>query len=228
MTRLGSGTQIQVAFWWQNKAFKWSKGSIQGALSACSNTLRSSETMLFVFLPISTKRLCLIRMWLSYASTITLWIVPVHTLWPVGSVQAAAQLQISYCEDGMHWLDSCSKICIVGGYFSGTLERGQMGDNLEFLVRFWVAFRCFVYLINTSVIFMHEGMCRVLLMLGLIVVTFVSEKRIMAVIGLRVVLATGPGNPPAVRVRTGKTVRFGSRTVQKPDPQRLGGPNPDP
>jgi len=43
-----------------------------------------------------------------------------------------------------------------------------------------------------------------------------------------VVLATGPGNPPAVRVRTGKTVRFGSRTIQKPDPQRLGEPNPDP
>jgi hypothetical protein len=47
-------------------------------------------------------------------------------------------------------------------------------------------------------------------------------------VNLEVVLATGPGNPPAVRVRTGKTVRFGSRTVQKPDPQRLGGPNPDP
>jgi hypothetical protein len=45
---------------------------------------------------------------------------------------------------------------------------------------------------------------------------------------IQLVLATGPGNPPAVRVRTGKTVRFGSRTVQKPDPQRLGGPNPDP
>ena len=42
------------------------------------------------------------------------------------------------------------------------------------------------------------------------------------------VLATGPGNPPAVRVRTGKTVRIGSRTVQKPDQQHLGGPNPDP
>ena len=42
------------------------------------------------------------------------------------------------------------------------------------------------------------------------------------------VLATGPGNPPAVRVRTGKTVQFGSRTIQKPDPQRLGGLNPDP
>jgi len=43
-----------------------------------------------------------------------------------------------------------------------------------------------------------------------------------------VVLATGPGNPPAVRVWTGKTVRFGSRTVQKPDPEHIGGPNPDP
>jgi len=42
-----------------------------------------------------------------------------------------------------------------------------------------------------------------------------------------VVLATGPGNPPAVQVWTGKTVRFGSRTVQKLDPQHLGGPNPD-
>ena len=29
-----------------------------------------------------------------------------------------------------------------------------------------------------------------------------------------VVLGTGPGNPPAVQVWTGKTVRFGSRTVQ--------------
>jgi hypothetical protein len=32
----------------------------------------------------------------------------------------------------MHWLDSCSRICLVGGYFSGTLEGGQMRDNLEF------------------------------------------------------------------------------------------------
>jgi len=44
----------------------------------------------------------------------------------------------------------------------------------------------------------------------------------------QLVLATGPGNPPAVRVWTGKTVLFGSTTVQKPDPQLLGGPNPDP
>jgi len=47
-------------------------------------------------------------------------------------------------------------------------------------------------------------------------------------IHLRVVLATGPGNPPAVQVWTAKTGRFGSRTGQKPDPQTIGGPNPDP
>jgi len=48
------------------------------------------------------------------------------------------------------------------------------------------------------------------------------------VLGLPLVLATGPGNPPAVQVWTGKTVLFGTRTVQKPDPQLLGGPNLDP
>jgi len=43
----------------------------------------------------------------------------------------------------------------------------------------------------------------------------------------KLVLATGPGNPPAVRVWTGKTVRFSSKTLQKPNQQTLGGPNPD-
>jgi len=44
----------------------------------------------------------------------------------------------------------------------------------------------------------------------------------------QVVLAMGPGDPPAVRVWTAKTGRLGSRPVQKPDPLTLGGPNPDP
>jgi len=39
------------------------------------------------------------------------------------------------------------------------------------------------------------------------------------------VLATGPSNLPAA---TGKTVWFGSRTVQKSDPLLVGGPNPAP
>jgi hypothetical protein len=49
-----------------------------------------------------------------------------------------------------------------------------------------------------------------------------------SLIELLIVLATGPGNSPGVQVRTGKRVRFGSRAVQKPDLQRLGGANPDP
>ena len=42
------------------------------------------------------------------------------------------------------------------------------------------------------------------------------------------VLATGPANLPAVRVWTPKTGWVGSKTIQRLDPQTLGGPNPDP
>jgi len=52
---------------------------------------------------------------------------------------------------------------------------------------------------------------------------YAHHKNVVA----ELVLATGPGNPPAFRVWTAKTGRFGSRTVQKPDPLTLGGPNPD-
>jgi hypothetical protein len=45
---------------------------------------------------------------------------------------------------------------------------------------------------------------------------------------IRLVSATGPGNPPAVRVWTLKTGRVGSRTVQTPDLQTRGGRNPYP
>jgi len=32
----------------------------------------------------------------------------------------------------MHWVDSGSRICVVGEYIAGTLEGGWIGDNLEF------------------------------------------------------------------------------------------------
>jgi len=93
--------------------------------------MKSSETVLLDSLPLMCKALLLMRMWLGYTSTITLWILPLQALWPIGSVKAAATLQIICCEDGMHSLDGGSTICVVGGYFSGTLKDGQMGDNLE-------------------------------------------------------------------------------------------------
>jgi len=34
--------------------------------------------------------------------------------------------------DGMHWLNGCLSVRVVGGYFPVTLEGGRMGDNLEF------------------------------------------------------------------------------------------------
>ena len=46
--------------------------------------------------------------------------------------------------------------------------------------------------------------------------------------GTQIVLATGPGNSPAVWVWTAKTGRFTSRPVQKPEPLTLGGPNQHP
>jgi len=43
----------------------------------------------------------------------------------------------------MHWLDGCSRIWVVGGYFSGTLEGGRMGDNLEFFCEVFGLFLVF-------------------------------------------------------------------------------------
>jgi hypothetical protein len=89
-------------------------------------------------------------MWLGYTGTITLSILPLQALWPIGTVQVAAQLQISCCEDGTYWLDSCSRICVVGVYFSGTLEGGRKGDNLEFfgeVLSLFLVFCLFYYYI---------------------------------------------------------------------------------
>jgi hypothetical protein len=50
----------------------------------------------------------------------------------------------------MHWLDSCSRIYIVGGYFSGTLGGCWIGDNLEFfgaVLGLFLAFGLFDYYI---------------------------------------------------------------------------------
>jgi hypothetical protein len=46
----------------------------------------------------------------------------------------------------------------VGEYFPGTLEDGQMCDNLEIFGEVLGLFWCFVYLIITSVILMNAGL----------------------------------------------------------------------
>ena len=79
----------------------------------------------------------------------TLKILPLHALWPIGRVKATSQLEISHCEHGMHWLDGCLRIGIVEGNVSGTLESERMGDDLEFFGEVLGLFWCFVYFIIT-------------------------------------------------------------------------------
>ena len=54
----------------------------------------------------------------------------------------------------------------------------------------------------------------------------VSWARQNALAESQILLATGPVNPPAVRVWTGKTVWCRSRPVQKHDPEHFGGRTP--
>jgi len=139
MMILRRGAQIQEASQCRKPASKHSNGIFKGILSDSSNTLMSSKTVLLVSLLFTSKVLFLIRMWLGCMSTITLWILPLRTHWPKECVVAAAWLQISRCEDGMHWMHDCQKISFVRGYFCSTLAGGQMGDNLEF---FWRGCQC--------------------------------------------------------------------------------------
>jgi len=107
--------------------------------------------VLIVSLPITISASLLMRISLAYLGMITLCILPQQVLWPIGRVHAATQLEISCCEDGMHWLDGCLRICIVGGYFSGTLEGGQMGNNLQLfgvVLGLFLVFSLFYYYIG--------------------------------------------------------------------------------
>jgi len=180
--------QIQEASRQWKKAFKSLNRHCEIGLSDSSDTFKSSETVILVSLPIKTKALLLMTMWLGYSSTMTLWILPQQVLGTIGSVQAAAQLQISRCEDGMHWLDGCSRICIVGGYFSCTLEGWQMRDNLEFFGEVLGHFLVFLIFFITSFIFMHEGLCWEFTILEIIVEMFIFGKGIVAAIELHVCL----------------------------------------
>ena len=158
------GAQIQEDSWQRKQASKRFNSGFNQGITDSSDTLKSSGIVLLLSLQNTGNAFCLMRMWLGYASMITFWILPLQAVWPIGSIQPASQLQICRCENGMHWLDGCSRICIVGGYISETLEGGRMGDNLElfgcvlcvFLV-FWV-FHYYIIHIHTwrTVLRVHD------------------------------------------------------------------------
>jgi hypothetical protein len=92
----------------------------------------SFETVLVLVMPVQSSTLMLMRIWPGYLSMMTFEILLWRAFWKVGSLYSAAQLHISYYENGIYLPDGCSRHCVVGGFFSCTLQGGQMGDNLEF------------------------------------------------------------------------------------------------
>jgi len=72
MMMVRCGAQIQEPSRLRKQASKSLNGSFNSELSDCSDTLKSSETVLLVSLPITSKVMLLMRMWLGYVRTITL------------------------------------------------------------------------------------------------------------------------------------------------------------
>lgn len=64
----------------------------------------------------------------------------------------------------------------MGVDVSGSLDGGRMSNNSEFFGSVLALFWCFDYFIITSFKFMHEGMCREITMLGLIVETCILRR----------------------------------------------------
>jgi len=184
MMMVRRGAQIQEPSWPQKQASKSLNWSFKRKLPDSSDTMKWSETLLLVSLQITNNAWMMMTMLLGYVSTITLCILPLQAPSPIGHVQPATQLPISQCEDGMPWLDGCSRICVVGGDLSALWRVDGWVIIWSFLVTFQVSFWCLVYFIITSFIFMHEGLCWEFTMWGLIVETFVLGKGIVVAIWL--------------------------------------------
>jgi len=130
---LRCGAHIREASRQLAQAFTCSIGSFIWGISDSSDTLKSSDTMLLLSLPVMSKAVWMKGMWLGYTSTIKLWILTLQALRPRGSIRVAAQLEISRGGDAMLWLDGRSMIRDVSGCFSGTLQGGRMSDNMVFV-----------------------------------------------------------------------------------------------
>jgi hypothetical protein len=82
-----------------------------------------------------------------------------QALWPIESIQATAQLHLSHCNDGVHWVGSYSRICVVGGDFLALRRVDGWVIIWSLLGPFWDALRCFVDFIITLVIYIYERLC---------------------------------------------------------------------
>lgn len=134
MIILRCSTLFHNASWPWELASKSSKRYFKDSILNYSNTTKSSETNLSVSLLLCSKELVLMRMCIGYSSTTTFWMFPLIAHCTIWRVDSAPKVQISHPEDGTCWLDGFSMVFVLGGYCSGTLEGGRMGDNLDFFV----------------------------------------------------------------------------------------------
>jgi len=178
--------KIQEAFRWRKLASNCLNRNFKTELTDSSDTLQSSETVLWASLPTMSKELLLMSRWLRYASTVTLWMLPLQAFWLVGSVQGATQLRISRCEYGCTGWSVIEEFVLWVRMFLALWRADRWVIIWSFLVRFWVSFCWCVYFIITSFIFIHKGLCWEFTMLGLIIEKFVFGKGIVAAIGLGV------------------------------------------
>jgi hypothetical protein len=122
-------------------------------------TLQSSKMVVLASWPTKSKVLLLMSMWLRYTTTITLSMLLQQALWPAGRVQRAALLQNSHCVYRCTGLTVIQRFVLWVGIFLALWRVDGWVIIWSFLVRFWVSFCCFVYLIHTSFIFMHKALC---------------------------------------------------------------------
>jgi len=126
-----------------------------------------------------------------------------------------------------HGFITISQALQLNALYTPTFQISLLSKNRHDLAGYTTTFqwgKCSIFTDSTNIIANHTDDLYILQSYY----ALVSDTETTDRITIQLVLATGPGNPPAVRVWAAKTGRCGSRTVQKPDPLTLGVPNPDP
>jgi len=123
-----------------SKSFNW---SLKKALPDSSHNMKSSENVHLVSLIIVSKAWMMTSLWLAYASTITLRILPLQALQLTGWVQAAAQLEISLVRRQCTGWTVVEGFVLRVGIFLPPWKVDGWVIIWSFLVRFWVPFWCF-------------------------------------------------------------------------------------
>jgi len=151
MMQLRRSSQILEAFPQWKQASKSSKGSFKKGLSDSSETLKSSKTMLLVCFLITSKGLLLMTMWLGHTSRMTLWILPLWAICPIGTFQVVGHGQSNHVRiECPSWM-VVQELMLGVGIFLPLWRVDRWVIIWSFLERFWVTFWCwFIVLLHQS------------------------------------------------------------------------------